>query len=479
MKNLSKTIWLILIVLIVAAVGTGGYLYMNRGASQTATTQNYQTTKLQPGDMNVTIDATGTVRASQSAMLTWQTSGKVEKVNVTIGDKVKADDPLATLVQASLSQSIILAQADLVTAKRDLDDLLNSTTSQAEAEQAIADAKLAVEDAQNDVYRISYPRASDTLIQNAQANIDLGKQKVARMSDIYRKYARRPDGDPDKAAALASLTSAQLELNDLISTYNWYTGGVADLDAEKFRATLAVAQAQLADAERQLELVKNGPNPDDVAAAEAKITSIQGIINQAVITAPFNGVITQADAQPGDMVSNGTNAFRLDNLEHLLVDVNVSEVDINKIIIGQTATLEFDAANGKVYNGQVVKINLAGDTSGNTVNFTATVEITDADELVKPGMTANVTIVVKELKNALLLPNRAITMVDGVRSVYVLRLGVMTAVPVEIGSASDTVSEVLGGGLQSGDTVVLNPTSAITTTSTGFRGPGFLMGGGR
>jgi HlyD family secretion protein len=474
MKNLFKKPW-IWIILVLVIAGAAAYFYFGRTTSQaSASAQNYQTTKAQAGDMNITIDATGTVRASQSATLTWLTSGKVEKVNVVIGDKVSADEVLANLQQASLPQSIILAESDLVTAKRDLENLLTSNTTQAEAEQAVATAKQAVEDAQNDVFSINYPRASDTLIENTQANIDLAKQQVARASDIYRKYARRADGDPDKASALANLTNAQLNLNELIATYNWYAGKVDTLDAEQLQAALAVAQAQLADAERDLDRVKNGPDPDDVAAAKAKITSIEAILNQAKITAPFNGVITQASPQPGDMVSTGSTAFRLDNMEHLLVDVSVSEVDINKIAIGQAATLEFDAANGNTYDGKVVSVNLAGDTSGNTVNFSATVEITNPDEQVKPGMTANVTIVVKELKNALLIPNRAITMVDSVRSVYIMRLGNLTAVPVEIGSASDTVSEVTGGGLQVGDTVILNPTGATTTQSSEFRGPGFM-----
>jgi HlyD family secretion protein len=160
------------------------------------------------------------------------------------------------------------------------------------------------------------------------------------------------------------------------------------------------------------------------------------------------------------MVSPGTQAFRLDDLSHLLVDLQISEVDINNITIGQPVTVTFDAVQGKSYNGQVARISQAGDATGSGVNFTVTVELSESDNLVRPGMTAAVNITVRELSNALLVQNRAVRQVNGKRVVYVLKDTLPVAVEIRLGATSDTTSEVAGGDLKEGDLVILNPPAA-------------------
>jgi HlyD family secretion protein len=106
-----------------------------------------------------------------------------------------------------------------------------------------------------------------------------------------------------------------------------------------------------------------------------------------------------------------------------------------------------------------VEVGQAGDTVQGVVNFTVTVEITDADELVKPGMTAAVNIIVNEIQNALLVPNRAVRLVDSERVVYVLRDGLPVKVKIKLGQSSDTMSVIADGDLKEGDLVILNPPS--------------------
>ncbi len=471
-----KTKRSLLITAIVILAAVTGLVYWNSN-SKAASATEYKTSKVERGTLTASIGATGTVRASQSVVLTWQAGGIVEAVNAKIGDRISANDVLATLGQTSLSQGIILAEADLVNAQKSLDDLLESDTSKAQAEQAVADAQKAVEDAQKKVDSLTFPRASDTLIERTQSEIDLGKKKVALMSDVYKRYAKRADGDPDKAQALYNMTNAQIDLNNLIAKYNWYVGQVSATEADQYRAKLAVARAQLADAQRELESVKDGPSADDIAAAQAKVAAAQATLNQAKIIAPFGGIITAAEPQIGDKVAANAAAFRLDNMSSLLVDLKVSEVDINSIAIGQPVTVTFDAVQGKTYSGQVAKIGQAGDVTSSGVNFTVTVELTEVDELVKPGMTAAVSITVREIKEALLIPNRTVRQLDGKRVVYILQNGLPVAVEVRLGATSDTLSEVVGGDLKDGDLVILNPPSQ-TELGPGSGGPRMMFGGG-
>jgi HlyD family secretion protein len=83
-------------------------------------------------------------------------------------------------------------------------------------------------------------------------------------------------------------------------------------------------------------------------------------------------------------------------------------------------------------------VGQAGETVQGVVSFTVTIELTDADELVKPGMTAAVSVVVDEVNDVLLIPNRAVRLVDGNRVVYVLVDGATRQVKIRLGASSDT-----------------------------------------
>jgi len=455
--NFFKKYWIILLVVIIAAVAL--FVWQRNSATNTGSS-TYQTSPAARGTLTASVGATGTVRAGQSASLTWQTSGRVQTVSGAIGAAVKTDDVLASLQQNSMSQAVILAEADLISAQKSLVDLMASTTNLATAQQNLANANQAVKDAQDKVDSLTFARSTDNLVQQTQANIDLAKRDLAHAEDNYKLYAKKPDGDSTKAQALLTLTNARQKLTDLTNKYNYITGVATNLDADKYRANLAVALAQQADAQREVDRLKNGPSADDIAAAKARVAAAQSTINQSKVIAPFDGVITQAEPLTGDMVSPGTLAFRVDDLSHLLVDLQISEVDINNVTVGQAVTVTFDAVQGKSYTGQVSRISQAGDSTGSGVNFTVTVELTQSDELVKPGMTAAVNITVREVQDALLVPNRAVRQVNGKRVVYVLQNKLPVAVEVRLGATSDANSEVVGGDLKEGDLIILNPPSA-------------------
>ncbi|MDX9991372.1 MAG: efflux RND transporter periplasmic adaptor subunit [Anaerolineales bacterium] len=459
----NRTFWIVVVVLAIAAAA----YYFTIGRSTAADGTVYETQTAARGTLTANVGATGTVRAGQSAVLIWQTGGRVEVVNALIGQQVSQDEVLASLLQTSLSQGIILAEADLVTAQKNLDNVLQSKLALAQAEQNLVNARQAVRDGQENLTKLDYRRASDNLIQQTQANIDLSKKNVALAESAYKTVQNRPDGDSKKAQALLELTKARQELTTQTNNLNWYTGTPSDLDAEKYRAALSVAEAQLADAEREVTRLKDGPTADDVAAAEARVAAAQATLNQSRIIAPFNGTVTSSQLQPGDVVTAGFSAFRVDDLSHLLVDLQISEVDINDIKVAQLVTLSFDAIQSKAYNGKVIKVNQAGDSTTGAVNFTVTVELTDADALVKPGMTAAVNITVKEIKDALIVPNRAVRVVDGQRVVYVLKDGALKAVNIRLGASSESVSEVVGGDLVEGSLVVLNPPAVLFGPGSG------------
>ncbi|HNF95366.1 MAG TPA: efflux RND transporter periplasmic adaptor subunit, partial [Anaerolineales bacterium] len=336
------------------------------------------------------------------------------EVNSVIGDRVERGFVLSSLDKSTLSQSIILAEADLVSAQKALDDLLTSNTSLLEAEKAVDKAE--------ESYQKAYNWRMDL---NGKVDIkefyydQFGELKVKQ----YKGYA-----------------SAET---------------IADADRD-----LALAESKLEDARREYERLQKGPDSDEVAAARARVAAAEATLNMAKIIAPFDGTITQSNPVVGDQVNPGTVGFRIDDLSSLLVDVQVSEVDINNVAVGQDATLSFDAILGKSYNGKVVEVGQAGDTVQGVVSFTVTVELTDADEQVKPGMTTAVNIITEEVKNTLLIPNRAVRLVNGERVVYLEKDGQATPVTITLGASSDTMSVLTSGDIKEGDLIILNPPSA-------------------
>jgi RND family efflux transporter MFP subunit len=195
------------------------------------------------------------------------------------------------------------------------------------------------------------------------------------------------------------------------------------------------------------------------------------------LIAPFNGTVTQANAVPGDIVSSGESMFRIDNLSSLDVTVSVTEVDINSIKAGQPVTLTFNAIPNKTYKGAVTQSSLAGTVGSNSTTFSVTVQITNADALIKPGMAANVTITTNQVANALLVPTTSIFTdnTSGQQYVYLIQNGTPTTVAVTIGAVSDTTTQITGSSLQAGDTIVLS--FASTSTTSGGGGFGLGLGG--
>lgn len=403
-SKFSRRTWIIIGVVIVAILA---FLLFRPSGEPVAA---FQTVSAERGDLVATVGATGSVRARQTATLAWQTNGIVEAVNAQIGDRVAQDFVLASLSKSSLNQSIILAEADLISAQKALEDLLSSDTALLEAQKAVDQAEKAYEKAYN--------------------------------------WRMELNGKID-------ITETWWEFGVLKSKQ--YKGYASQETIEQADKDLALAESRLNDARREYDRLLKGEDSADVVAAKARVDAAQATLNMAHLTAPFDGTITQASPEVGDQVSSGVVGFRIDDLSSLLVDVQVSEVDINSVFVGQDATLSFDAILNQEYNGKVVQVGQAGETVQGVVSFTVTVELTDADELVKPGMTAAVNIVVQEVKDVVLVPNRAVRLVDGNRVVYLLQNNIPVPVEITLGASSDTMSVLAGGDINEGDLIILNP----------------------
>jgi HlyD family secretion protein len=524
--------------ILVVLLAAGAVAYRAMASSRLAAQDSLQTTTVQRGALSETLSSSGNTRSGQSATIAWQTSGKVGEIGLQPGDLVQEDQVLAALDPNTLSSEMINAKQDLIDAQQALDDLLNSKLQQAEALQAVEDAQnaldslkqtaaeqasqaqLALTEAQDALdtakknrTKMNYPHTSDELvIEKAQTDYLLAKSAYKDALKAYNAVAKKKLTNPDRVRALNNLVSAEQKMNTALATYNWYILGYTDSDIAQADAELAVAQAnlesaqaewdkvkdgsssaeimlaeaKLADAQREWERVKDGPSQADIDAAQAAVDAAQATLDHASLLAPFSGTITEVDIKTGDLVSSGETAFRIDDLASIYIDLQISEVDLASLKVGQPATLEFDAIEDKQYKGEVTEIGMIGTVSQGVVNYPVTVRITDADEKILPGMTASVTITVDQVEDALLVSNKAIHTSNGQRTVSVLFEGQQITVPVTVGLVGDSLSEVTSDQLREGDTVVISGSSSSTTTASSqggnaggvFGGPGGDFGGG-
>lgn len=513
---------------------------------------------IERGTMPFVIGARGSVYANQSAVLTWKISGKVEQVDVSSGTQVSTGDPLAALETSSLPPTVILAQSELVKTQTALDDLYHSEKQAAAAMKAVDDAQKALEDALNpersqaqaeadvanaaatqeeaqrqvDILTASVPQSA---IDQAYANLVLAENKLAKTreniqqieqqilfgvaglpeflpdafrnqvrTDLRKALRRALDGlqiqltqdqlayqnslarynnlleppDPlELAVAQANLNAARAQLDDAQRTWERVKDGPSPAD-------IAVLEAVLTDAQREWQRLKDGPDPDDIAMLEAQIAAYQATLNQTSITAPFDGLVTLVQSQPGDQVAPGTLAFRIDDVSHLFVDLQISEIDINQIETGQDVNLVFESVLAKTYRGKVVDVAVVGTEMSGAINFEVRVELLDADEDIRIGMTSDVEIITRQKENVMAIPNRAIRALEGETVVYVLDTPFPAAenggrllgfsfpfrtagpgilpVRVEIGETSGKLTEVVAGDLKLGDQVVIDPPSELT-----------------
>ncbi len=563
-KSNRKKFFIIIAVVLVLFVGVFIAVAAIGQRQASALMESIETVTVERGPLVSFIEADGVVRSEQSAILVWEISGEVSQVLAEVGDQVTADQLLAELDQNSLPAAIILAQVDLISAQQALDDLLNSQLQGAQAQKAVEDAQQASEDAFNPAMTQAQAQAN---IANAQrdleraqrhydilmtpvsawslgqiyANILLTEEAIADLEedvaevekklnqavlspfesrDLYKQmYAdlqiqlaetqkrydillerytelQAPPDPLDVATAETALTAAQAQLADALRQWERVKDGPTQAD-------IAVLEANLADAQREWERLKDGPTPEDIASAQARVIAAQALLKTSRLTAPFDGVITAVNIQAGDQVNPGTIAFRLDDVSRLMVDLQVSEIDVNSVAIGQEVILTYDAVLAREYHGQVVEISPVGIESGGVVSFAVTVELTDADAAVRPGMTASVEIEIGRIENALLVPNQAIRGLEGQRVVYMFgdRIplgdqgtplegrpniplsglletlrggsppGRILPIPIIVGVSSDNYSEVIGGDLAEGDEILLNPITEILNSPLGRRSP--------
>ena len=508
--------WLIAGMLVL--VGTGVLVMRIRSNAAQATSYT-QVVTVERGSLVATITPTGEVIARYQAKLSFDANGvPLTELNVAPGQQVQRGQVLARIDPSSLQRAVDQAEADLLAAEEALEKAKNPYTEldrqkaeldvalaeaalleakQATAAKSIQDAERALQQAKDKLVALQNDPSTQEQIDRLQwlaniAEVEHGKllegpitteEGRDRQLLAYNRMMDAKDNlEAAKARAALDLLNAQNQVIQAEETLAQLKAGLAEAQA---RNKIAQAEYNLAKAKDTLASILAGPNPKSIQlaqarydAAKAALEKAQAALDAATMTAPFDSTVISVGAEVGDIISSSTIVVTLADLSNLRILATVDETDISKVEVGQEATITFDAFPGRKFHGKVLEVPLEGKLVQNVVSYEVPISLEGTEEVsLRPGMTANVSIVVGRRENALLLPVLALQQAeDG----YVVTVqdpanGTTMTTRVEVGLSNGMYVEVRRG-LNEGDRVVFQYQSSTQQTGA-FRGFGQMIPG--
>jgi RND family efflux transporter MFP subunit len=234
------------------------------------------------------------------------------------------------------------------------------------------------------------------------------------------------------------------------------------LRQDRFKANLAQATASFDEAKRNLTRMtalseENVVSDEEreraetaLAAAQAALKSAEEDLRGSQVVAPFRGVVARRYCELGQYVSPGTPAFVFMEMDPIVVAAALSDNDVSLVRQGQQAVVRLDAYPGRAFQGKVSEVPVAADEPGGS--FPVEVEVPNPDFLIKSGMAAEVSIVVRKLPSVVVLPAEAIIYQNKEPHVFLVSDGIAKRRPIEVQAQSEMRIAVVG--VAPGDTVV-------------------------
>ncbi|HEX2995874.1 MAG TPA: efflux RND transporter periplasmic adaptor subunit [Anaerolineales bacterium] len=424
-------------VVIVAVILLAGQTFLS---SKAQTTTNV-TGKVVSVMAAKNVESSGSLKAQPFASLTWETGGVVEEVYVKAGDQVKAGDVLMKLNVASVDASVFSAQADLENAKKDLDDLLISSDEDlAQATIDLKDAREAYDQAASYLkYLQTSPKVRQTYTKLYYDDERFGWETVYK-TRVFK--ARAPE--------------------------DWI------IDAEN---DAALKKAQLEDAQRAYDRLKDGPNAQDVTIAQARIDAAQATVDSMSIIAPFDGQVLYVESQPNDVVTTDSVALNMANPDHLYIETQVSESEIASVKVGEPVTATLEAVPGLKLTGRVAAISALGKEEAGSVEYTVRIDLDPVkDESSLPlGSTASVTIQAEKATKSLAVPITVIQNDSQGEYVLVIRENGSTKRVDVVGGVIVGDLVTVSGNLKEGDALTTLPANNAMPMPGSGRGTGRMM----
>ena len=505
LKFLKKkiVIWAIIILAVIAGI----YFLFFNGKGGTGI---IQVGAVERQDLLETVLATGQVVSQTDLNLSFQGTGIVKSVLVKEGDTVKEGQILATLDQSSALASLTTARGALLQAQANYEKIIEGAKAQdikvyqdavelakQDLQSGYTSLVSALNDANIKIYNV-YTFADylkKTYFERGDSESITVSENVTKMNSEFDKFkltvAKIKNGldeanivsDLDKVKDnVWEIKTAAQRIRDVVSPIGSYQNIIASSDIDLLDGHVSYVNTALASittaqqnvisyklasqkAQSQLDFIKAPPTQAEVDVAQAQIVSAQGqvdsanaTVNNLTIKAPADGTITRVDIRAGEQAASMSEVIDLKSIGDLYVEAYISEANVASLKIDQQVDYTFDALGpDRHFTGKILTINPASTVISGVVNYKVKGSVENAPET-RPGMTANMTVMVAEKKNALAVPSTAVISKNNKKYVRVVDnadIKTFREMEVQTGLEADGgVVEILAG-LVEGEKIII------------------------
>ena len=516
--------WILLGVLAVAVLGGGATFLSRAKAAQPETT--YTTAAAEKRSITNSLTGSGTLEPADSYTVTTLVSGEVLSDTFEEGDIVEKDQLLYTIDSSDVSTSESQAQTSYSQAQTSYNQAVKAKYPTADISGTVSEVYVSNGDTVNAGAEIMKIAASNDLsidFQFSYAND--GDFYVGQAAKIYiNGYAGYLDGTVAQVggssiangtgmkmttvrvkAANPGLVSGDCTASATIGNYTSYgqttikvgTGSTITAEASGKITGLTLMPGDSVTSGQKLCTITGDSVDNQITNAKNNLTNARDNVENAQnrlddyrITSPITGTVVEKTVKAGDNVGTSSNANNtlciIYDLSYLQMTLNIDELDIDNVEVGQTVNITSDAKEGQTFTGVVTKVSVVGTTSGGTTTYPVTVRIDDTDGL-RPGMNVDAEIVLSSADDVLAIPSLAVNRGDTVlitsdspSAVNALEQEAPDGyvyVQVETGVSDDSYIEITSG-LQEGDTVAYLRTASSGSGNMMMGGMPSDMGGG-
>lgn len=494
--------WLVPVVVVAAA---GAVVLISGGGNKAASRDvTYAETTPIRQDVSNSLSGTGTLNPANTYTVKSLVDGKILTGGFEEGDKVEEGDVLYTIDSSDASTNLEKASIALQQAQRSYDKTVDLQYVRAEVDGTVSSLKVAkgdqvtsgqevavIRDSSKMLLNLLFPAAdaaSFSVGQSADVMLDgtfetlkgtitaiTGTDELSTGNLLVRTVTIRVNNAGGLTTAQAATASVNGVSSIASATFAYQAERTLTAQAG---GTVSAINVQEGDAVSKGDILIELTGDDltesiqsaseSLRSAEISMQNQQDNMSNYTITSPISGTIIEKDAKQGDALTSGSTLCVIYDLSYLEMVINVDELQIGALSVGQKVQITADAVADKTYVGTVTRVSMKGSSSGGTTTYPITIRIDDTDGL-RPGMNANAEIVVAEANNALVVPNAAV-----IRGGYVLvskkspsaanAVEDMDApegyvyVKVETGVSDDSYTEIKSG-LQEDDTVAYDTSS--------------------
>ena len=384
-----------------AVLAFAGYYFWG---NQTGATQ-YMTAKIERGNLRNTVTATGTLQAVTTVQVGSQASGTISALYADFNSKVKKGQIVAQLDPAVSKAQVQQAQANLEQARASL----------TQARAAVVNSRAGVSGAQaSGLAAKSTVQNNQAGVAGAQANVDVLKaQEDDALSLLKQQESLLKSGviaQRDYDVSMTAYKTAEARYNQAVSQLNQ-----AKL-TEQSASSAGIAQSQASVEQSQAQVKQSEAQVAQAAAqvqqAQAALSLAQVNLSHTTIASPIDGIVVSRDVSVGQTVAASLSAPTLftiaNDLTQMQVIANIDQADIGLVEQAKSVKFSVDAFPGKDFDGKIEQLRINPQNVQNVVTYNVVIDVSNPEQKLKPGMTANLTITIDERNNVLKVPNAAL-----------------------------------------------------------------------